>query len=557
LAVLTIGLFSLPAFAQFTRDKAANGKIDEAINTHYLNMELDKAESVLTGTIQACEDKCSPGTLSRAWMYVGLVRGSGKNDQGGAAEAFETAKSIDPSVKLDTELATPETKATFEKIVGSAGVAAAPSAPAATASAETGGGEEAVPGDMVCSPEVREMETRRPLPISCATAEDAAAAELKFKAPGAPWKKIAMKKVGDAWQAEIPCAETGNAGVLEFYVTAKDGTGDDVDSAGSKKLPIQMQLAEGSTEAPPTFPGQAAPARCASAADCPPDFPGCDTGKKECGEKDWGASCDNSSECKCGLLCMSGSCETAPSCSSDSDCDEGSCVDGTCTAGGGGGDEEEGGELKHSWIGLHAAFDLIYQSAVEDACGPNSDTTSCYVGGVAFPLDNEVAVPLGTATGFAPGQLRLLLSYDYALSPNMTIGARAGYALFGAPEDFMPVHAEARFAYYFKGLNEKGFRPYVHIGGGMAEVNGHLKKTDVASQVTVPDPTSPTGFRDIPQISDVDIYTKAGTGFAEVGGGILWGTTRSLNLQLNVNAMAMIPTFGINIQPSLGLVYAL
>jgi hypothetical protein len=549
---LTIGLFSLPAFAQFTRDKAANGKIDEAINTHYLNMELDKAEGVLTGTIQACEDKCSPGTLGRAWMYVGLVRGSGKNDQGGAAEAFTTAKSIDPNVKLDVELATPETKTTFESIVGTAGVAAAPSAPDATAPAETGGGEEAVPGDMVCSPEVREMETRRPLPISCATAEDAAAAELKFKAPGAPWRKIAMKKVGDAWQAEIPCAETGNAGVLEFYVTAKDGTGDDVDSAGSKKLPIQMQLAETSTEAPPTFPGQAAPARCQSAADCPPDFPGCSTGKKECGDKDWGGSCDNSSECKCGLLCVSGSCETAPSCTSDSDCDTGSCVDGTCSAAGGDEDEEEGGALKRSWIGVHAAFDLIYQSAVEDACGPDSKTTTCYVAGEKFPLAGErTRMNQGTATGFAPGQLRLLLSYDYALSPNMTLGARAGYAMFGAPEDFLPVHAEARFAYYFKGLNRKGIRPYVHVGGGLAEVNGHLKKTDVASDIDL------GNGQTLSQVSDVDIYTKAGTGFAEVGGGLLWGFTKSLNLQLNVNAMAMIPTFGINVQPSLGLVYAL
>ncbi len=543
LAVLTIGLFSLPAFAQFTRDKAANGKIEEAINTHYLNMDLDKAEGLLTGTIQACEDKCSPQTLGRAWMYVGLVRGSGKNDQGAAADAFNKAKAADPSVQLDTELATPETLATFERIVGSTGA----SAPVATApAASTGGGDEAVPGDMVCSPEVREMETRRPLPISCATSEDAASAELKFKAPGAPWKKIAMKKVGEAWQAEIPCAETGYAGVLEFYVTAKDGTGDDVDSAGSKKLPIQMTLSETTAEEPPAFPGQAAPARCASAADCPPDFPGCDTGKKQCGDKDWGASCDNSSECKCGLLCMSGSCETAPSCSTDSDCDEGSCVDGTCTAGGG--DDDEGsGKLRRNWFGLHAAFDLLYQPSVDDACGPDADRTSCFVGGEEFPAANERPyTSQSTATGFAPAQLRILLSYDYALTPNMTVGARLGYALFGAPKDFLPAHAEARFAYYFRGLNQKGIRPYVHVGGGMAEVNGHIKKTGVGSE-----------YNGAPSVADVDLYTKAGLGFAELGGGLLWGFTESFGMQLNVNAMAMLPTFGINVQPSLGFVYGL
>jgi hypothetical protein len=70
---------ALPASAQFTRDNAANKKIDEAINEHYLATDFDKAEGVLTGTVTACGDKCSPGVLARAWMYVGIVRGSGKN----------------------------------------------------------------------------------------------------------------------------------------------------------------------------------------------------------------------------------------------------------------------------------------------------------------------------------------------------------------------------------------------------------------------------------------------------------------------------------------------
>ncbi|HET9953066.1 MAG TPA: hypothetical protein VFQ61_01110, partial [Polyangiaceae bacterium] len=64
---------AFPAQAQYTRDAAANRKIDEAINTHYLATDFDKAEAVLTGTIKACDDKCSPQTLAKAWMYVGIV----------------------------------------------------------------------------------------------------------------------------------------------------------------------------------------------------------------------------------------------------------------------------------------------------------------------------------------------------------------------------------------------------------------------------------------------------------------------------------------------------
>ncbi|HVJ16586.1 MAG TPA: hypothetical protein VM686_14190, partial [Polyangiaceae bacterium] len=108
LAAALFVLVAHPAAAQFTRDNAATKKIDEAINNHYLATEFDKAEGVLTGTINACGDKCSPQVIGKAWMYVGNVRGSGKNDLAGAKEAFQKALASDPGVKLDSALATPD-----------------------------------------------------------------------------------------------------------------------------------------------------------------------------------------------------------------------------------------------------------------------------------------------------------------------------------------------------------------------------------------------------------------------------------------------------------------
>jgi len=99
LALLTF--FTLPAAAQYTRDSAATKKIDEAINEHYLATDFDKAEQVLTGTVTACGDKCSPPVIARAWMYVGIVRGSGKSDQAGAKEAFQKALATDPEAGGD------------------------------------------------------------------------------------------------------------------------------------------------------------------------------------------------------------------------------------------------------------------------------------------------------------------------------------------------------------------------------------------------------------------------------------------------------------------------
>src|SRR5688572_3085411 len=73
------------------RDKAALKKIDEALTTHYLNMDFDAAEGVLIGTIRACEDKCSGAVVAKAWMYVGIVKGAGRNDLAAALDAFKKA----------------------------------------------------------------------------------------------------------------------------------------------------------------------------------------------------------------------------------------------------------------------------------------------------------------------------------------------------------------------------------------------------------------------------------------------------------------------------------
>ena len=312
-------LFSLPAFAQYTRDNAATKKIDEAINEHYLATDFDKAEAVLTGTINACADKCSPAVLAKAWMYVGIVRGSGKNDQGGAREAFQKARSNDPTVKLDTQLATPETQKTFGDASGAAAAPAA--APAAAAASDESSGDK---GGLKCTPDVREVQTRRPIPVDCVSDEEVASMELRYKPFGADeWKSVKMKKVGDSFRGEVPCDATNTAGSLRLYVRAKDASGESVDSFGSKSKPIEFSAEETTSVEPPAYPGEAAPARCVAKEECPPDFPGCQGSTKH-GEKGWGVACDNSAECKEGLLCNDGTCEAAPSCETDADCESGS-----------------------------------------------------------------------------------------------------------------------------------------------------------------------------------------------------------------------------------------
>ncbi|HEY5372328.1 MAG TPA: hypothetical protein VIK01_01520 [Polyangiaceae bacterium] len=588
LCLALITFFTLPAFAQYTRDNAASKKIDEAINEHYLATDFDKAEAVLTGTVNACGDKCSPAVIAKAWMYVGIVRGSGKNDQAGAKAAFQKALATDPTVKLDTQLATPETQKTFSDLGGAGGTPApTPSpAPAPAAPANEDSGDK---GGLKCTPDVRELQTRRAIPMECTSDEEVASMELRYKPFGADaWKSVKMKKVGEGFQGEVPCDATGSAGTLKVYVRAKDAAGESVDSFGSKAKPIEFAASETSTEAPPAYPGAEAPVRCEPKEECPPDFPGCASSSKR-GNKDWGVACDNSTECKEGLLCNDGTCEAAPACETNADCESGSCVDKKCSVG-----DESGSATSHAfkknWLGLHFAQDIAIFGG-SNVCSSDARANQGYAcydrGSTSSPYNGDPYPGAGIGSGTVLATQRLLVSFDRAFSPNITLGGRLGFAFGGGPPagkdpttnpptpgaKFLPLHLEARLSYWFgKGaLGKKGLRPYVHAGGGLAQVDGKVKivVADCPQMLDNPsyakcmngDPTykttGPVTTTSGVNVKPLDAWRKMGQGFITVGGGLVYAFKENLGAQLNVNLMYMLPTSGPVIQPSIGIVYGL
>jgi hypothetical protein len=603
LCLVLITFFTLPALAQFTRDNAASKKIDEAINEHYLATNFDKAESVLTGTINACGDKCSPGVIARAWMYVGIVRGSGKNDQAGAKDAFQRALGADPGVKLDTQIATPETQRTFADL----------SALASKTPAEMGNPKTAAPaanesagdrGGLKCTPEVSEVQTRRPIPIECTSDEEVASMELRYKPFGADtWKSVKMKKKDDAFRAEVPCDASGSAGTLRLYVRAQDAAGEAVDSYGSKAKPIEVQVSENSAAEPPAYAGEPAPARCVAQEECPPDFPGCQDKPKR-GTKDWGQACDNSMNCKEGLLCNDGTCEAAPACETSADCQTGTCVDNKCSVGEGG-DAAAGPKYKKNWLGLHFAQDIAWVSGT-DVCSAASRANNgfaCYAAGTTDqPYIGDPYPGANISGGTVVATHRILVSFDRALSPNITLGVRAGFVFGGGPPAgrertsttdpppntsflpanvgsagtaFLPAHVEARLSYWFgkSPLAKKGVRPYVHLGGGIAQVDAKVKVpvSDCTSGNLPPDDNSksaprylcslgqqgnydPTNTMQVPRV-ELDAWKKLGQSFITAGGGVVYAFKENLGAQLNLNLMFMLPSSGLVIEPSLGVVY--
>jgi len=562
--LLLLLTLALPASAQFTRDNAANKKIDEAVNEHYLATDFDKAEGVLTGTVQACGDKCSPQVIARAWMYVGIVRGSGKNDQAGAKEAFQKAVASDPQVKLDSALATPETQKTFDAVSGGGG-GAAPAEPNGGKAPPAGGSEEEGPGGMTCTPDAMEVQTRRAIPVQCRSDEDAAGVELRYKPFGGDWKTLKMTKKGDFFRAEIPCAETRSAGDLKVYARAKDAAGETIDTWGSKNKPTNYTLSETVTGEPPAFEGEKAPDRCPDTSECPPDFPGCGGSKR--GDVDAGGKCESSSECKQGLLCESGVCENAPSCDTDADCSTGKCSAGKCDIGD---DTGPSKPYKKNWLGLHYGLDIAFVGG-SDVCRSGYE---CYDAQSGAPYAGVPFPGTGIATGGAVATHRILLSYDRAFSPNFTAGLRLGYALNGGPPaisrdangqetgriKFLPLHAELRLSYFIgKGaLGRRGIRPYVFGGGGVAQVDTKVPVTiyDCGNPATDDCFNGRVAKTSLPKRS-VNAWKKLGQEFITIGGGVIYAFKDNLGVQANVNFMYMLGTTGPVIEPSLGVVYGL
>jgi hypothetical protein len=553
-------LFAASTVRAAPRDAAATQKIEEAINKYYLATEFDKAEALLKGTLEACEDRCSGGVKARAWMYIGIVRGSGRQDIAGAQEAFQQAAAYDPNVKLDDALSTPAVKQAFAAATGGGGGAVEVAPKAAAVAAAAG----AVPGNMECTPSVKEVEMQRPIPVACTTDEPASKVTLRYKAFGAgEWVQVAMTKKGEYWQGEIRCADTGVTGKLRFYVQAKDKDGEELDSFGTKKQPAEIKVVSKTDEDPPTYPGQPPPPKCMSASECPEEMvgtPACPTGTgpKARGNKGWGSPCDTSQECDVGLLCQQGengrTCENAPKCDANSDCPSGTiCKSGTCDI------VEEAasapsGKFKKNLIGLHFAADFAFLSG-SNVCA--SDNFSCFYGdGTPYTGTPNAGQGGSLNGGLAPGTIRVMASYERLFTGNIGAEARVGFAFNGGPKgatgpSFLPLHFEVRGKYWFgeNVFTRKGLRPYVAAGGGIAQVDAKLAVSIADSDL----PPNPPGT----QTPQLDAYRKLGQAFVAGGGGAMYAFGVNHGLVLNLNFMLMLPAMGFVLEPSLGYQIAL
>ncbi len=558
------------------KDKAAQKLQRDAMDNDYLATKFPDAEAKLRKAIKLCgADACSPKVLAQLHRDLGVVLIGGENKKDEGKGAFLLAFKADPGVALDKDLTTPDIQKAFEDAKKGGGKATA-----APADEEEEEEEEPKPkpkpkkkvveasSDMVHTPPT-ESPVLTPVPLYVELPEDVTAVkvQVRYKPFGAPeWKTLELRKMGGGWGAEIPCLEIGSTtGDLSYYVQAVDASGDVVSTSGNRNTPNKLPIKNELKGDAPRLPGKPPPAACDDPNACPPGFP-CAGKKPKKGAKGWGASCEADKECGDGLLCKSGSCESgeaaakapepteepAKGCESDLDCDGGVCSSGQCQSSSSG---------KKNWGSVSIEQDIALVSG-SDVCSAPSQTDNGYS---CFRGDGQQyhGTPLpGTADaisgGVAPATTRILAGYDRVVLPNVTVGARLGYALRGGPKPdggvaFLPVHAEARVAYWLgrDPFSRVGLRPYVFAAGGLAQVDVKVQ-VQVREDVTVLpiDRIQP----DNPDQQTLDAWKKMGQSFGAIGGGVMYATSARSGIVGDLKLMMMFPSSGFVVAPEIGYV---
>src|SRR5262249_26263424 len=135
---------------------------------------------------------------------------------------------------------------------------------------------------------------------------------LRYKPFGATqYKSVEMKKMGKGYGAEIPCEDVTTTGDIKYFFAFTGTDGEAAGGLGSNKEPFRTTIKNESEGDAPKLPGKKPPSQCKAKGDCPPGLPGCEEKKSSGGprgDKGWGSSCDQTQECKEGLMCLNGTC---------------------------------------------------------------------------------------------------------------------------------------------------------------------------------------------------------------------------------------------------------
>ncbi len=521
-------LFAQPALAVDARAEAAAKAALKKAAASYLATNFAAGAAALDKAVRACgASRCTPASKAAVLRDLGTMQLLGGGNAA-AAKSFAAALALEPDIELNPDYDVPNVRAAWE-------------------AAQGGGSAEQPSGDFTHTPPV-EQKVATPLPLYVKAPADAKVARVivKYKGPKmSDWARLDLKRMGDGWAGMLPCADV-TSGTMRYWVQGFDGGGDPVASSGDPKHPYTVPIRDEISADPPHLPGRPAPGVCQdldaeSAHARPTAAPERPTEGKEATEA---AVAD----------------ETGDAAEPRVDAEK----------------RSSGGEAPYArlWLGLAGTVDFMSMPAGTNLCklgqgGGVVNASNLYCtnpDGTDFPgrtsagqTQNNALITTppqaGTTAGAVQsGNVRAMLTLDYALSPSWLVGGRFGYVLdtypgqaavkegraFGAKFMF-----EARATYLFgrAPLTRAGFAPVAFAGLGLSEFDTHATTVVTMSNVAGQQP--------------VDIWRTGGPFYVALGGGARYqfspraAFTAGLRLNAAVGGTGLLLTYG----PEIGIQY--
>lgn len=360
-------------------------------------------------------------------------------------------------------------------------------------------------GDFEHQPE-SEQTVNTPLPIYAElNATGVAKVVVKYRVPGeTEFKRRTLPRFGGGWGGTLPCQDM-KRGLVRYFLQAFDSSGTPLANSGDLKHLFFVPVRWGIAGDPPHLPGQAPPETC-----------------KEGGQAE----------------------EETP----ESPAAAGSVAPDSM-------------RFVRLWIGVAGSLDLAVMPKGSDVCAltaalkPANSTFYCTdpsgadfpsrsaLGGGASPLPGRSGQSTG---GFVPGDVRVLLTIDYALSTHFLTGGRFGYVAQSYPGAAAsndghgigtPMHLELRETYLFGSdpLAHAGFAPYGFASAGYAKFD-----TSVLSAAVV---------QGVQGARPVNVWAMGGPYFVAAGGGVRYAFSPRVAFLAGVRAAlpfgsaGTLPTF--------------
>ena len=320
-------------------------------------------------------------------------------------------------------------------------------------------------------------------------------AKAEFKAAVAADTSVSLDPDLSSPEVEAAFAEAKKAGGAKVAPAAEPEAEAETKPEASGPAPA----GEGETPGPDAAKGK-------GDNECPPDFPGCGNAEKA------------SDACEPG----------APGCDKP--------------------------KVRKNWISLAVQQDTLFVPSNHNVCSGNSTAWLCEGAGNApitvnnntlgLPAQDHVGNEVAGGLGFAT--TRVLAGYDRSRSVRSPSeraldGHFDGHPATTGHPNFLPIHAEARLAYYFGDhpFSRVGIRPYALIGGGAAQVDASLNVTVFQGAAAYPNGAT-----------KVIAWDVAGQSFVTAGIGAMYAIKGQHGPFLEFKYMELVPQVspGLNLQ---------